>query len=1383
MYLGIDVGTISAKLFCVDEKGKPVLTRGPARHEGRPARALVSLLKELPLADIEGSVATGAGRGWVSSALGIPAANGLRALSRAFARSYPRVRTIVEIGGRDSKLIAMREMSPGEEPVAVDASRSSMCAAGTGSFLDQQAMRLDFAPEELGRVAMKSEKPANVSGRCSVFAKTDLIHLQQIGTRDYDMLAGLCYAVVRNFRSSVAKGRKIERPVALCGGVALNECVQRALKEIFELREDELIIPEKPEFMPALGCGLLAAEAEGREGAVFTSEALGRLEEHAREAATARRLASLKRPSHPASAERKVHPLVEGKRTRVYMGVDIGSISTKAALITGDGKVVARRYFWTSGRPIEAVRRAMKEIGEETADGVEVAGVGTTGSGRYLVGDFIGADVIKNEITSQATASIAFDASVDTVFEIGGQDSKFIVIRDGTVVDFAMNKVCAAGTGSFLEEQAERMGIEIEDQFSELSFASKEPIDCGERCTVFMETDVSNYLASGASVEDLSAGLANAIAKNYLSKVADHAKVGERILFQGAVAFNDAVVAALERETGEKVRVTPDNELTGCIGAAMIARDERVEKSRFRGFREIAERAYEQSVFTCSGCENRCDVRKVVIEGRSPLFYGDRCDRYQTERRKESNLPDLFEERTKWLLDDYVAEPSDGPVVGIPRAVAFHDVMPFWRTFLRELGARTVVSSPTTRALLDRSADYVTTEACMPVKAGHGHVLDLIEKRPDFIFLPTLVDRPRPKEERVIRYNCPFVQVWGHVARAGIDPREHGIEVLDPVVFFALGERIKKEQLLSVAEKLGASGGALRRALTAAQEAQDEFTRRLRERGEEVLSDLPGGRAVVLAGRPYNACDAGLSLDLPKKLRKMDVLPVPMDMMPLEKPDVLARWTNMYWHYGRMILAASMLVADDDRLDMIYVTNFRCGPDSFLVKYVPKAMKGKPYLVLEFDDHSADAGVVTRIEAYLDSRRSRAKSPYTEPPQVKIDLKKPRKVYLPHMGDMMYGAAAASRGFDIRAEVIPTNRESLEHGKDFTSGRECLPFILCIGNVVKTVRSPDFDPEDSGFFMASSSGSCRFGQYELGMRLVLDELGLREVPIYSLNQSSEVFRQLPGYRFVKHAYWGLAAVNELERLARQYRPCEEEPGSTDRAYALALEEVCDALARRKRPVRALREAAERFLAVKTVPVDKPVVLVVGESYVRMQPFANSNIARKIEGLGGEAWVPTFLEWIHHVIHCMRIFSRENRLLRQRAGTWLLNWMATGIERKVDRALGPAFKDSYLPHIERLWENCTRAGFVPFFGDGSLAVGLAIEMAERGVGGVVNVMPFTCVPGSVARSQLRRVAKMLGGVPVLDVEFDGRGEDLLRDELEMFMEQVKERHRHRRAHVS
>ena len=1378
MYLGIDVGTSSVKAVCLDAQARVVCRKGPAAHGGHPAQTLASLLGELPLDQVRRAAVTGAGKDWVAAGLGLSAINPLLALSRAFAHGYPKVRTIIEIGGRDSRLVSMRELRPGEDPIAVDASQSSLCAAGTGSFLDQQALRLGFTPEELGRIAAESDSPADVSGRCSVFAKTDLVHLQQSGTPERDMLAGLCYAVVRTFKSSVSKARRIEPPVAFCGGVARNQCVCQAVRDIFDLDELAFLVPEHPQFVSALGSAYAAMESSDHlPQVVWSSDSLRRLEKEVRTAAAPRHLLPLSRPTHAPRAEHTVDSLPEGEGAAVFLGVDIGSTSTKAAAITQDGRVVARRYLWTSGRPIEAVRRVLREIGGELGPGATVNGIGTTGSGRYLIGDFIGADLIKNEITAQATASIAFDPQVDTVFEIGGQDSKFICIENGTVVDFAMNKVCAAGTGSFLSEQAERMGINVEEEFGARALAAQAPIDCGERCTVFMETDVSNYLASGASVDDLCAGLAYSIVRNYLSKVADRAKIGSRVLFQGAVAYNRAVVAAFERELGQEVRVTPDNDISGCIGVALLARDAHIVQSRFRGFREIAECRYEQGRFTCQQCENRCDVRRIAIEGRAPLFYGDRCDRYQTDKRVQSNLPDLFHERAGWLLEDYAPEPRGGPLVGIPRALLFWELLPYWRTFLRELGARTLLSTPTRQRHLARATDCMTTESCMPVKAAVGHVAELARERPDFLFLPTLVDRDRPTTEQTFRYNCPFVQVWGHVARAGIDLDAWGVRVLDPVIYPSMGPRLMRRELRSLARRLGLPESRVERARRAAAEAQAEFRSRLTQRGQELLADLPGGRGVVLAGRPYNTCDPGLNLDLPRKLRKMGVLPIPMDMLPADESEVLSRWPNMFWHLGRRLLAAARAAGQDDRLDLIYVTNFRCGPDSFLTKFTPEAMRGKPYLQLEFDDHSADAGVVTRLEAFLDSRRSHATHVHQPPAPVRANPRhRGLTVYLPHMGDMVYGAAAAARGFGVNLQVIPTDPTSFDIGMEYASGKECLPYILCVGNMVKTLRSPEFDRRNSAFFMASSAGPCRFGQYEQGMRRVLDDLGYQEVEIISMHQTKSHTKQFISVQFGKHVLRGLVAVAELERLARQLRPYEVDTGAVDHLYSESLNEVCAALERRDKPYAALSEVGRRFARLPTQHVDKPIICVVGENYVRNTPFANCHIVRKLEALDAVVLLPTFLEWIHHLNHCMRIFARERMGPIKRLGLAIARRTFTRIEYNVREALAPADRDGTPPHVEALWENAMRADFVPFFGDASLSVGLAVHMAQQGVDGLVNVMPFTCMPGAIARSQLRRAAPLLGGMPVLDLEFDGRGEDFIRQELEMFMEQIKELHR-------
>ncbi|MBC7289540.1 MAG: CoA activase, partial [Armatimonadetes bacterium] len=428
-----------------------------------------------------------------------------------------------------------------------------------------------------------------------------------------------------------------------------------------------------------------------------------------------------------------------GEKIPAYLGIDVGSISTNLVVIDKQKRVLAKRYLMTAGRPIEAVRQGLREIGEEIGDIVEIRGVCTTGSGRYLIGDFVGADVVKNEITAQARGALEIDPEVDTIFEIGGQDSKFIALDHGHVVDFEMNKVCAAGTGSFLEEQAERLGISIKGEFAELAFKSQSPADLGERCTVFMETELTRQQQAGAPVEDLVAGLAYSIVYNYLNRVVGRKRIGERIFFQGGTAFNHAVVAAFEQVTGKKITVPAHNEVTGALGCAVIAlENDHGQGSRFKGF-DLSERRYTLESFECGDCPNRCEINVVTVEGEAPLYYGSRCEKYDVDRSKHHrpDLPDLFRERERMLLRSYQPPdlPEDAPKIGIPRAHLFHDLYPFWLALFSELGCRVVLSDRTNKAIIHEGAEQSTVEYCFPCKVMLGHIINLLEKDIDYLFL------------------------------------------------------------------------------------------------------------------------------------------------------------------------------------------------------------------------------------------------------------------------------------------------------------------------------------------------------------------------------------------------------------------------------------------------------------------------------------------------------------------------------------------------------------------------------------------------------------------------------------------------------------------------
>lgn len=982
--LGVDVGSTTVKVVAID-RDHALLAETYRRANGRPRptllRALQQLLRDLGRPTIDLLGITGSGGGPIASLLGVRHVNELIAQTRAVAEYHPDARTVIEMGGQDSKLLSLERNPSTGEVRLVDFAMNALCAAGTGAFLDQQAERLGISIEdEFAALALQSRTPARIAGRCTVFAKSDMIHLQQHGTSLPDILAGLCLALARNFRAVIGKGKSFAPPILFQGGVAHNRAVVRGFETVLDLSEGAIIVPRHHPIMAALGAAFVALDEDCR-GDGRTFHGLDPLEEVVRTgAANSETLPPLVQLTTRSRNGKGHASPTNGRRTPAYIGIDVGSVSTCVAVLDEQGRLLARRYLMTAGRPLEAVRDALLQIGAEVGDRVEVRGVGATGSGRYLTGHFVGADVVRNEITAQARAAVAADADVDTVFEIGGQDSKYIRIQHGAVVDFAMNHACAAGTGSFLQEQADRLRIDIAEDFARLALESPGPVALGERCTVFMESDLIHHQQQGKCVQDLTGGLAYSIVQNYLNRVLDGRAVGQRILFQGGVAWNDAVVAAFQQLLERPVAVPPDHDLTGAIGAALLAREERERSgperrppSRFRGF-DLTRRTYESETFECRACPNLCQVNRVRIADEPPIFHGARCDRFEEAGRGRSaraELTDHFAERQALLMGGYT-EPQPGtgrPRVGIPRVLVFYDLFPFWRTFFDALGFDVVLSEPTNPRLVRLAQEAAAAETCFPVKLAFGHALDVLEKGVDFLFLPSVINRENFRPGQINNQYCPFIPAVSHLITATIDLEARGVVPLKPSLEMSWVPP-KRTQLRSLAEPLHVSRRRIVAAAEAGQATQDAFYAAVRRRGTEVLDALPAdGRAVVLVGRPYNTADMGAIMDLPLKLRRLGVLPLPMDFLPVSEIDVSDRYPNMFWRSGQDILAAARLIRDDPRLLAIYVTNFNCGPDSFISGFFRRSMGRKPYLELELDDHTGEAGVITRCEAFLDSTR------------------------------------------------------------------------------------------------------------------------------------------------------------------------------------------------------------------------------------------------------------------------------------------------------------------------------------------------------------------------------------------------------------------------------
>jgi predicted CoA-substrate-specific enzyme activase len=1381
--LGIDVGSVSANTIILNDR-QEVLEEHYTRIKGQPLQTVQKILGEIlqriPLTQFHTLSFTGVGGKLVAELLGGNFVNEIIAQATAIQHFYPQVRTIIDIGGEDSKLILIEE--EGNRLKISDFSMNTLCAAGTGSFLDQQASRLGLTIEEFGQHALKSTNPPRIAGRCSVFAKSDMIHLQQIATPDYDIVAGLCYALARNFKSNIGKGRTFVKPVSFQGGVAANVGMRRAFLDVLDLSDGELIIPKYFASMGAIGAVLVTRESkEMKRDWLGLSRLRQYLEEHQEEETPLKPLC-LSPPHLVQREDVKSFPDVSGEKIEAYLGLDVGSISTNLVVIDREKRVLSKRYLMTAGRPIEAVRTGLQEIGDEVGDRVEIKGVATTGSGRYLTADFVGADLVRNEITAQATAAIHIDPSVDTIFEIGGQDSKYISLENGVIIDFEMNKVCAAGTGSFLEEQAEKLDISIKEEFGNLALSAKEPVRMGERCTVFIESDLVHHQQRGAKKDDLVAGLSYSIVQNYLNRVVGDRRIGNRIFFQGGTAFNRGVVAAFEEVLNKGVIVPENHDVTGAIGVAILALEERTwERSGFKGF-DLSQRRYEHSSFECKGCPNLCLIRKVSVEGEKPLFYGSRCEKYDViKRTKGSDLPDLFEEREKMLFAPYEGEADlspNAPEVGIPRILYFHEMFPFWKAFFTELGYRVVLSDATNKELIRKGVENVVAETCFPIKVSHGHLLNLLEKEVKRIFLPSIINLKASHPEIPNNTACPYAQAFPYAVPSSIDFKRRYVEVLQPILHFGFGRDHLEKELVDFGKSLHRGPKRVKKALHKAERFQALFLQSLLNRGKEILDQVsPNDKVMVVVGRPYNSCDSGVNLEIPKKLRDLGVLAIPMDFLPLDSVKPSEEIREMYWRYGQKMLAAGKIFNEDPRLYAVHITNFGCGPDSFISHFFRDLSKEKPYLQLEIDEHSADAGAITRCEAFLDSLKNVKAKKGLSLKREKAKTDRTKKIYIPYMCDHSFAVAAAFEACGVESDVFPeSDEETLYWGRKLTSGKECYPCILTTGDMVKLVKDPNFDHQRAAFFMPSGNGPCRFGQYHRFHRLVLDDLGFHHVPIYSPNQDETLYSELGimGSQFTRLGWQGIVAVDLLMKKLLETRPYEKEKGKTDQVYQESLRRVCETIRHGGNLEETLQESLKDFDQIEVNgPGSKPLIGIVGEIFVRLNRFANENVIRKIEQFGGEAWIAPLTEWILYV----NTIAKKRSLKKRSVSNLLKVFLTDYYQKKDEHHLEKIFK-RYLrkfgePKTKSIFKKAKPYLDSSFEGEAILSVGKTIDFAKRGASGVVNIMPFTCMPGTIVSTILKRYREENNNIPILNMAYDGQEQTNTLTRLEAFMYQAKE----------
>ncbi len=1295
---------------------------------------------------------------------------------------------------------------------------NSLCAAGTGSFLDEQMHRMGFGYDAVATLAPGIEPPS-IATRCAVFAKSDLIHRQQEGHTREELWSGLCRGVVTTMLTTVFRGDVPACPILFCGGLFLNpqarEWVRRAA--------GRAVFHEHGHFLAAIGAALAGEPEVAREtSGVWTACAGSTIREEGKDRSTCGcSVGCVPRAVQEPDAEEGLRVLAlrrskqavidlaeeyrrDDNEVRVHrkppeggplaLGVDIGSTSTKCVVIDARShEVICDIYRKTGGDPLGATRELFHVLADVVGKDARIEHAATTGSGRRLVGRVMGASVIVNEITAHYRGATRHDPSIETVFEIGGQDAKYIRGSGGAVIDCNMNFVCAAGTGSFIEEQAARLGYDVRE-IGPLTLGRRIP-HTSDRCTVFMEQDIQRLLREGRSREEALAGVLHSIAKNYLYRVVGSRPVtGERIFFQGATARNTGLVAAFELITGKEIVVSPHCHVMGALGAAVISLEHSDEHAGvFRGL-DVFERDVDVSYRTCTDCANRCTITVVRIEGGAEESWGYMCGRDGHEgadgyprphedprlRDRENTRPVNHLSRVRAMMNGASHEGAQtfvrlhGTRIGIPQALSMHGYLPLWRTFLERLGFDVALSGVSTPHHKEAGIRIAKSDFCFPVKMALAHARDLAGRDGvDALFFPTVISE-RKQESGLPRISCPYVMSFPSIAAGTL---ELPVPVIAPVVDFRLDERLIVESLKQAFAGFSPGEDDVRRAYRAGLEVHRAYLQRRYEYGQKLLARMKddGKRGIVFIGRPYNLYDPVVNMGLPERFAGRDVEILPYECL-IDPSDWSSNIYHMYWHYGERILSLAGKIRDMDGLYPVYFTNFGCGPDSFVLTRFEEVMKGKPYLIVELDEHGSDTGYLTRIEAFMDVLRSHGSGP--EAARSKAGAFHPtwkqsdRKLWIPPMHEISARITAAGfRAWGFDAEALPVE-DGMAHevGRRGVRGSECLPASTTIGVFLRKMREIGADPRKHALFMPTAEGPCRFGQYTLLHRKILAENGFGEAEIFSPSSVNSYMGMPESLRMY---LWDILISGDM--LFKQIcttRPYETEPGSVDRAAEDAIRGVESAAESKGDLVAATRAALDSIARVPLLREEKPLVGIVGEIYVRCNPYCNNNIVRAIEGFGGEAWLAPISEWILYTAWMERYFARLHR-----TGFW--NRTVVGLKtaylfhryHKFERAMDARLAHRHEPSVETILDHGKRFLPLDFEGEAVLTLGRAAAFADGGAALVVNCAPFGCMPGNItnalfqggagipygARSSSRKKTGAYGYTRLLTLFYDGESD--------------------------
>jgi predicted CoA-substrate-specific enzyme activase len=1258
------------------------------------------------------------------------------------------------------------------------------CASGTGEFFLQQLRRMDITLEEATRFAAKTE-PYPVSGRCSVFCKSDCTHATNKGIPKSKVTAGLCRMMAKKILELL---KKVERKnIMITGGTARNRMMIERLREEIP----GLIVPDEAPYFEALGAALWGLEHK-------TASLAGVSDLFGKEAGSFDTLPPLKNFSHMVEFKAIEKGVIRPGDTCI-LGLDVGSTTTKAILLRkSDDALLASVYLRTSGDPVGASRQCYRAILEQVKKNVDpseisIIGLGVCGSGRQIAGLHALTDGIINEIIAHAAAAVYFDPQVDTIFEIGGQDAKYTYITNAVASDYAMNEACSAGTGSFLEESAhETLGVAMED-IADIAIKGEHPPNFNDQCAAFITSDIKNAIHEGVAHENIVAGLVYSICMNYSNRVKGNRPVGEKVFMQGGVCYNKAIPLAMAALVGKPIIVPPEPGLMGAYGVALEVK-KRIETGILRKQNFDLEVLLNRQVkygksFICNGgkekCDRRCDIAMIEVEG-SRYPFGGACNRYYNLRHKiKYNIQelDLVRLRQQLVFETYGVQPVTGACgnfrnnkikktkkqVGINRSFLVNTYYPLYSTFFEKLGFEVVVPN----AYTQKGIEQKNAAFCYPAELTHGffHALIGMENPPDYIFLPHFKALPTSDGHSSSQV-CPFVQGETFYLQATFRKRineikANGTKLLTPLLDMTSGLEAAESAFLQTANQMGIGRKTALSAFEAAVNRQRACMAEMRQAGEKILQQLetaPDRIAVAIFARSYNGFVEEAHMGIPHKFASRGIPVLPFDFFSLHHE---SSKQHMYWGMGQRILQAARKVKKHPQLFGVYITNFSCGPDSFILGYFRDVMGRKPSLTLELDSHTADAGLETRIEAFIDiitayrqltaeeitSSKKRMFTPAHATvdngiPKVvtssgeKLPMTHPRvKLLIPSMGKLATESLAAIfRGMGFNAIVHPPSDEKiLKLGRANTSCKECLPLILTTGTLLNFIFNEKKPNEILVYFMLTGSGPCRFGQYRIFMEDLVRRLKLPDVAIFSLTSENSYAGM--GNDFHLRAWCGVVVSDIMEDIRSMLLANAADVESAIQIFNDEWELIIntfgekDFLALENQLVRTAERIRE--IPLKRPPETVPIISLVGEIFVRRDGLSRQYLTERLAKKGFAVICSPIAEWVLYADYLVgKRLVDYNMSMRENLLFLLKKKYMSRYTKRIKSILSASGLVHSTPlNIKTIIKNASPHLSINLAGEAILTVGSSLTEIASHTCGVIAIGPFGCMPNRLAEALL------------------------------------------------